>query len=335
MLNTISPSDVGVIIQGPIQSLGRVLTDLKFRQYDSTNDVKMMLRAINEIGATPMVVTWLDQNIEGFSAEERENIERIPFPKGTAWRSFRNDWNKNSKYRQYYSTLTGVLKLKERGCQYVIKVRTDNLVDLHKLVAFIATLNPTEVEKYFYTPLINLDKPHMFYDFYSFSSILNMERFCRVMIYEKERTNNIHFDVFYRWTKHQIGSQYSLSDIASIYPRYPVFTWPQLDLIRKGLAEVFRPLPKEIWSTLYWRGEQLGEQGLKDQYRFAETSAEEILNNFNSFNYKKSEKVNINYLSVPSFFVTSRVEVQLHKYSTRLSGAKHKLIQFTRKIRNR
>jgi hypothetical protein len=161
-----------------------------------------------------------------------------------------------------------------------------------------------------------------------------MEKFCNVILYEKEKTTNIHFDVFYRWTKHQLKSKYSLSDINLIYPKYPYFTQAQLRLIREGLKEVFRPLPKEIWTTLCWRGEKLGVKGLKDQYRFADTAAESILSNFDNMNYKKSDKVSINYLSIPSFFITSRLELNLNKILAKLSGVKLKSTQFFRKIRN-
>jgi hypothetical protein len=334
MDRSISPSEIGVVIQGPIQSAGRVLTDLTSREHDSTRDIKAMLRDIRDIGSSPVVVTWQEQNIEGFSIEEKENIKQITFPKGTFWNSLRNDWNRNSKYRQYYSTLAGLLELKNRGCKYVIKLRTDNLVDIQEFIAFILKLDPINAEKYFYSPLINLDKPHMFYDFYAFASISKMEEFCNVMLYQKERTSNIHFDVFYRWTKHEIGSKLSLADVGLIYPIYPFFNHAQLRLIREGLSCVFRPLPREIWTSLYWRGEQLGSQGLKDQYRFAEMPIESILSDFDDFMYHPSTKLNINYLSLPSFFVTSRLELYLYKYSAMLGSVKLKLVQFLRKIVN-
>jgi hypothetical protein len=335
MGESISPSDIGVVIQGPIQSVGRVLTDLKFRPYNSTADVKIMLQSIINLGSKPIVVTWQDQNIDEFSFNEKENIKKIPFPRVTIWKSLMNDWNKNSKYRQYYSTLIGTLELKNRGCKYVIKLRTDNLVDIHQLISFVLSLDPVDAKKYFYSPLINLDKPHMFFDFYSFSTTSKMEEFCNVMLYEKERTTNIHFDVFYRWTKHELKSKYSLSDINLIYPKYPFFTQAQLRLIREGLKEVFRPLPKEIWTSLYWRGEELGAKGLKDQYRFADTPAESILSNFDDMNYKKSDKSSVNYLSIPSFFITSRLEFHLNRTLAKLGGAKFSSTQFLRKIFNR
>jgi hypothetical protein len=330
----ISTSDIGVVIQGPIQSVGRILTDLKFRPYDSTSDVKTMLQTIINLGSKPIVVTWQDQNIDEFSFNEKEYIMKIPFPRVTIWKSLINDWNNNSKYRQYYSTLIGTLELKNRGCKYVIKLRTDNLVDIRQLISFVLSLDPLEAEKYFYSPLINLDKPHMFFDFYSFSTTSKMEKFCNVMLYEKERTTNVHFDVFYRWTKHELKSKYSLSDINLIYPKYPFFTQAQLRLIREGLKEVFRPLPKEIWTSLYWRGEQLGAKGLKDQYRFADTPAESILSNFDDVNYKKPDKASINYLSIPSFFITSRLELHLNRTLAKLIRAKITSTQFLRKISN-
>lgn len=335
MGNSISPSDIGVVIQGPIQSSGRVLTELTRRDYDSTNDVRIMLKEITEMGSIPVVVTWHDQNIEGFSEDDRKYIKKVVFPKATIFRALRNDWNRNSKYRQYYSTLEGVLELKKSNCKYILKLRTDNLVNVNELVSHILTLDPLAAQKYFYCPLINLDKPHMFYDFYSFSSISRMEKFCNVILHEKERTANVHFDVFYRWTKHELDIKSAWDDINLIYPKFPYFNEAQLRLIRKGLVEVFRPLPKSIWTSLYWRGEQLGSLGLKEPYRFSETPAAAIVSNFDTFPFKKSGRLNIDYLSISSYFLTSRIEIQLHKLSAKLVSARRKLLQFLRKILNR
>jgi hypothetical protein len=325
----ISPSDIGVVIQGPIQSVGRTLTDLKSRAYDCTADVKTMLEEIKSLGSLPLVVTWHDQNIGNFSFDERGYIKKIPFPGVAIWKSLKNDWNNNSKYRQYYSTLIGSLELRNSGCKYVVKIRTDNLVDISQLIRFILTLDPLKAEKYFYTPLINLDRPHMFYDFYFFASISKVEEFCNVILYEKERTTNIHYDVFYRWTKHELNSKFSFSDIKLIYPKYPFYTTAQLRLIRKGLEEVYRPLPQEIWKSLYWRGEQFDAQGLKEHYRFAETPAENILSDFDKVKANVSDKSSMDYLSIPSFFVTSRLEFYLNKVHDYI-GAKRNSNQFLR-----
>jgi hypothetical protein len=332
MGSPISPCDIGIVIQGPIQSAGRVLSDLTRREYDSTYDVKRMLEEIIEIGSIPVVVTWQDQNIDGFSDENRQFIKKVVFPKATLSRVLRNDWNKNSKYRQYYSTLQGVLELKKKNCKYIVKLRTDNLVNVQDLINHILTLNSSDVDNYFYCPLINLDKPHMFYDFYSFSSISRMEKFCNVILYEKEITANIHFDVFFRWTMHELNLKRSLSDIKLIYPKYPYFNAAQLSLIRKGLVEVYRPLPKSIWTSLYWRGEQLGSLGLKEPYRFSETPTSAIVSYFDTFPFKQSMGLNIDFLSISSYLLSSRIEIQLNKLSAKLGGAKRKLLQFLRKI---
>jgi hypothetical protein len=327
-------SEIGIVIQGPIQSFGRVLTDLAHRAYDCTDDVKKMIRESIEVGVTPIVSTWSDQKLESFSENEKNFIFQISFPQASLSNSLFNDWNKNSKYRQYYSTLIGLQKLKSSNCKYVLKVRTDNNVDIRSLIHFVTRLSESEAERFVYTPLINLDKPHMFYDFYTFSSVAKLEEFCNVMLYEKEITTNIHFDVFYRWTKHVMKSRFTLRDLLLIYPNYPRFTSSQLKLIRFGLSDVFRPLPKGIWTNLYWRGEQLQEQGLKAQYRFAEVPMREVLDEFDQFDYKMQNMFNVKILSIPSFFLNSRVEVNLCTLAARFKGAVRKLTQFLRKIIN-
>ena len=320
-------SEIGVVIQGPIQSVGRILTDLSHRTFDATQDVKKMICEAIEVGAHPIVSTWSGQSLELFSKDESDFISECVFPRAPVSRFLRNDWGTNSKYRQYYSTLVGVQELKKKKCKYVLKVRTDNYVDIKKLLHFISGLDESDAEKYVYTPLINLDKPHMFYDFYTFSSIIRLEEFCNVMLYEKEITTNIHFDVFYRWTKHVMNSKFSLQDVFLIYPNYPYFNPAQLELIRLGLSDAFRPLPKEVWTDLFWRGEQLGERGLKPQYRFADSTIDQIIEEFDSFGYKFRDGLNVKASSIPSFFLNSRIEVNLNTIVGKLKSGLRRLTQ--------
>jgi hypothetical protein len=328
----IPKSEIGVVIQGPIQSYGRILTDLSKRKFDCSADVKSMLQSVQEAGALPVVATWANQDLDLFTDAEKSCFVLSEFPRANVKMRLVNDWTKNSKYRQYFSTLAGVEYLKKMKCNYVIKIRSDNLVDLKNLIEFVSGLDKEEANKYFYCPLVNLDKPHMFYDFYSFSSLKKIEDFCNVMLFEKELTTNIHFDVFYRWTKHQMQLRRRLKDITLVYPSYPKFTQTQLNLVRLGLSEVFRPLPRITWTTLYWRGEQLGEQGVKPQYRFSNSSTSQILSDFDYFQYKRANGLNINWLSVPSFFVSSRVEIHLNKLKSKIGGLSRRLLKRSRKI---
>lgn len=328
-------SEIGVVIQGPIQSFGRTLTDLNPRAYDATGDIKSTFKEIENLGAGAVVITWSKQDISSFSELEKKKIVQIGFPKKNILRVLRNDWNGNSKYRQYYSTLRGLQELKKNGYKYILKLRTDNLVDVRSLFEFLENLDASVANSYMFTPLINLDKPHMFYDFYAFGSLVKMEEFCNVILYQKERTTNVHFDVFFRWSKYVTGSKFTLRDINLIYPKYPTYTKNQLEFMRNSLAMVFRPLPKNIWTSLYWRGEMQGDVALKDQYRFSEDTVSMILSDFDSTKYELRKKINMNYQSILSYFLTSRIEIHLFKFSAKLGGAKRKLLQLLRKIFNR
>jgi hypothetical protein len=270
----ISPSEVGVLIQGPIQSRGRTLTNLNHRVYDSTEDVKCSIRQAESLGWKISVVTWAGELLQGFNAEERNKVQQISFPLPGRSFSIRNDWSGNSKYRQYYSTLKGLQALQAQGCKYVIKVRSDNTLDLSSIAEYIYQLHEDELDGRFYSPLINLDKPHMFYDFYAFAQIDYFSNFCNIMLYEKELCANIHFDVFYKWVLHSKNGKVGLSDIFRVYPRFPKFSNSQLNLIRFGLAEVFRPLSEKTWKSVSWRGEFFGENGIKGTYFFSSTPTE-------------------------------------------------------------
>lgn len=335
MPEKISIHEIGLVIQGPIQSTGRVLTDLSQRKYDATNDVSRMLEVAEKMGLRSTVVTWQNQDTSKFASKHSNLIQKIEYPPASIFTAFKNDWNNNSKYRQYYSTLLGVSKLKHQGCNYVIKVRTDNYTELTYLIAYLQTLSVQEASKYFYVPLINIDKPHMFYDFYGFAATETFYDFCQAILYEKEITTNIHFDVFYRWTKRIAHQKRSTKDFRIFYPKYPFFTRDQLDFIRYGLDQAFRPLPVKVWTNLTWRGEKFGEKGIKDQYRFSETSPEKILKDFDAYPFKITRKLNINFPSTPSYFFTSRIEVHLVNLNSKLKGLVRRILNLLRKILNR
>ena len=331
MSSSIHPLEIGVVIQGPIQSRGRTLTNLVHKNYDATNDIRSMLNEAFQAGIKPIVVTWDNQDLAAFTSHERKFIKCIPYYTPSLTQKLRNNWNKNSKYRQYYSTLYGVDHLIGQGCVYVIKARTDNYIPLLNLIKFILNLTTNEARNYFYTPLINLDKPHMFYDFYSFSSAVKLRDLCKVILFQKEINSNIHFDVFFRWTKYSINEKVKLRDLLYVYPKYPRFTLDQLKIIRLGLEKVFRPLPKEIWSTLTWRGEQFGTNGMKNDYRFAEQNMVEILQEFDGFTYKVSRFFSVDVPAIFSFFISSRTEDIIRHVIKINKSLLRRLLEFFRK----
>jgi hypothetical protein len=58
------------------------------------------------------------------------------------------------------------------------------------------------------------------------------------------------------------------------------------------------------------------------------------LDEFDQFDYKIQNMFNVNIISIPSFFLNSRVEVNLSLLAARFKGAVRKLTQFLRKISN-
>ncbi len=304
-------SEIGVVIQGPIKSIGRTLTNLNKIDFDATSNIKLMLKESLLIGATPIVVTWENENIEKFTPEEKKFIRVLTFPKVSLRKSVRNDWNHNNKYRQYFSTYAGLQFLSQEDVKYVIKVRSDNLINIKEIANFACSLDRNIAEAFIFTPVINLGRPHMYYDFYAFGSVKKIQGICETMLFEKEITANVHYDVFYKQTKKALNSKFRLGDLTLIYPIYPFYTKRQLSLIRTGLKNVFRPLPKEIWLSVTWRGERFGSAALKETYRFSDSSEIDILGDFDVHNFRIRKYINIDIACIPSFFITSKFETRI------------------------
>lgn len=304
-------NNIGIVIQGPIRSNGRRLSDLEALEYDCTRDIQEMLRLSISSKITPIVITWKNENLSGFSKVERAYIKTIAFPKRNILSRLRNDWEGNSKYRQFYSTLEGIKYLKKKKCKYILKVRTDTLVPLDILAPYLEKLSKSIDSTNIYTPMIDLEKPNLFSDFYFFASSNLLQDFCELILYTKEICANIHYDVFYRFLKFTLSSKVNLKDISIIYPKNRKYTLKQIKFIRNGISNVYKPLPKKIWTNTTWRGSKIGDHGTKKTYRFAEFSTHKILEEFDKYNYTIVSSPNIEIENLTSFFFSSKFEKQI------------------------
>jgi hypothetical protein len=311
-------SDIGLVIQGPIMSNGRSLFDLDPRDYNCAKDIKEMLKHAISLKITPIVITWEGQDLSQFSQSERKYIKAVSFPKKNIVSRLRNDWEDNSKYRQFYSTLEGIKYLKKMKCKFILKVRTDTLVPLDLLVPYLETLLIDIDSKTIFTPMIDLEKPNLFSDFYFFASTTCLQNFCELILYTKEICANIHYDVFYRLLMFMQKSKIGLKDVFIIYPKNRKYTSKQIKFIRLGLCEYFKPLPEMIWTNTNWRGSKIGKSGTKKTYRFSEFSTHEILQEFDSYNYRIVKSPNIEIENLISYVFSSKFERNIRKVKAKL-----------------
>jgi len=76
---------------------------------------------------------------------------------------------KNIKYKQFYSTAISSEILRAKGFESILKIRTDQKIDIEHLLDSVERIDLSTKKGRIFTPLMNSDKPNMFYDFYYYS----------------------------------------------------------------------------------------------------------------------------------------------------------------------
>lgn len=317
----ISTTNLGVIIQGPIYSRGRTMKDLNPRNYDASKNINQIFERIKSTGATPILVTWKNEETANLSPNVVQSMIKIQMPKTSLIFRIRNNISKNNKYKQFYSVLAGVEELSSCNMQYVLKIRTDQDFPVEDIITYITELEESSIQERIFTPLLNLDKPNMFYDFYYFSSTATMRKFHQNMMNSKEICSNVHYDTFYRWGMRK--SNVGLRNIFQIYPKYPKFTKSQLQLMYEIWKDSFHVLPRKCWRQLVWRGEAFDETSIKPKFVFSEDllpiRTKEILE------MPSVSRLRIELTPIISLFVTSSLEDRIRRIRLLNNRVRNKL----------
>lgn len=327
----ISVEKIGVIIQGPINSRGRTMKDLNPRNFDASENINQLFQRISKMGAQPILVTWDQEDTSKLNSKVQEDTLKIQMPQTTTVFRLRNNITRNNKYKQFYSVLAGVEELSDRDFDYILKIRTDQNLPVEALIKHISNLDENTIGERIFTPLFNLDKPNMFYDFYYFSTTTIMKNFHELMMYSKEICTNVHYDTFYRWGLRK--SKISLRHIFNIYPKYPVFTQKQIIQMHDIWEDSFSVLPSQAWRDLIWRGEPFDETSVKPTFIFFEDNLnlkiKEILK------MKPSPQIRLEFTPIVSFFLSSRIEDLIRKLRLFLSRIRNKFKTFVLSKDNR
>jgi hypothetical protein len=325
----ISISDVGVVIQGPILSRGRTMDDLQPRDYDASVNVNKLFAKASEAGAGVVVVTWEGEDVSNLDPVALNNTLIVEMPKQKWGFRARNNFVGNNKYKQFYSTLKGAESLSQRGYKYVLKIRTDQEFPLEVFFQHVSRMSDFEVETRIFTPLLNLDKPNMFYDFYYFSRTTTMLEFNQTLLSTKELCSNVHFDVFYRWiTRHE---KIRIRDLPLIYPRQPHYTIKQINFIISGWSKDFGVLPKDCWRGISWRGEPFLVSAVKQSFVFTESFSDEIKSQIAE--RKNSDRSRIDFTAIMSFWISSKLEDKLRVLRINLVRLVNKVKHLVRRRR--
>jgi hypothetical protein len=313
---------IGVVVQGPLLSVGRTLRDVSPKIFNCAAEIENTYKHATDLGFKFVLVTWEDE----YPSECQPNIPadsilKIYFPsKRLLFRLF-NNWKNNNKYKQYYSTLAGLNLLKELGCTYVVKVRTDSHLDLVKFADFYSKMQKNDLLDKIFVPAMNLEKPDLFMDYYFGSRAETLRIFLKTVLDCKELYSNVHFDTFYKYTKSRLDlSYFKLRQNLYKTEKKRLGICGQ-NIIKQAWTECFTPGPFTLYESYRWRGETFGAVKTEELLFWEDVEKKdpgstslELLNALDiSFARMPKKAFRIILTSIPTFFVSSIVEENIVK----------------------
>lgn len=171
---------IGLVIQGPLISKGRSgktghigfrdVTNRDVVDYDCVDSITNISEQVPE-NIFAIVSTWSNQSkVSRDKIASLFGIDRVlslDEPKSGPDRG--EIIAGNNAYRQFWGTLQAIKAIESR-CEYVIKIRTDQSLDLGKLLQEFQCMIDSEPESLF-SPIFNSRKPAHLEDFYFGGSI--------------------------------------------------------------------------------------------------------------------------------------------------------------------
>ncbi|OOE32071.1 hypothetical protein BZG05_15750 [Salinivibrio kushneri] len=260
----------GLIIQGPLISRGRTgktarisFHDIKESDvvnYNCVSDIIATFDRHREVFGHMVCVTWDTEapDVIKMLSENLQEGELVLISDKTAPIEKKGSIiSGNNKNRQFFSVKEGIKVLKEKGCDAVIKGRTDQLLEYEALKVKLEQ-GLEEGESKLYIPWFNVTSEksvNAIPDFYIGGSLVDMEHFCNEMLNEEPMFESVHYDIFYKWCL-------SRSKFKPLLIRYFsrvgvkgnwLFTFL---FVERKLKREFSAFPTFVLTDLKWRGER-------------------------------------------------------------------------------
>jgi hypothetical protein len=249
---------IGLVLQGPTLSKGRHggtmgTTSMSEVVFDCKPLIEKYSRECERLGVDLVLSTWVGQNVEGLSCPVLQTNIANALPshaKGTT---------EPSKYYQAFSTLIGVDFLVDRGASIVIKLRADLDVDLDNLVGQVLD-HAGELDRTMLVSFLDPKKPWSLQDFYFAASAEVISHMLEQYVARPEFVRHVHQDYFWQFAREVVRR-----DIPRL-SEFPKFgkPWTQAQAqVCLDNYRCFRPLTRELWTSMCWRGERIGRHGVE------------------------------------------------------------------------
>lgn len=257
------PLRIGLVIQGPMLSSGKTrhmaleaVTADDVVTLECTDNVTRLIREASSVVEEAVCVTWDTEDTRELRRQVGEeqvvqirDTTRPLDPKSPLIPG-------NNKYRQFLSTLAGVEVVAARDCTAVIKVRTDQWVDVAVLSGYLRALHRAGLlEGRLVVPRFRTKRPAAIQDDFYFGGLaVTMRAACERYLHGPEFYEDVHQDLFYKWAWTLSGEQ-SGAPRRAYFPKGEPSLPSQLKLARRMWHRLFTPFPRAAAVSLVWRGQ--------------------------------------------------------------------------------
>lgn len=328
---------IGLIIQGPIISGGltgkthgsgrtRVNSNrlVNFNCQDTIND---NLAVATKLFDSVVVATWENEKVKLNDNSVKVLFLKDPTPQPPVSRrpvpGF-PDFNKLNNARQFFSVWSGANYLENLGIEYVIKIRTDQLIDIKMLFQefefFIS-----KIKKPYFVPFLYNNNRWMIPDFFIGGSMDNILQISVDMTnLEKQFHSNVHRDLFFKAYLNQ-GTNLNSLLIPNAFIDEDKESIILEQFVKHAFNRIWHPGSKELYSSIVWRGEPIN-RNFSDKIfagkMFFDYNTKLVLNTKPSINWNQYLKYTTGSKSIVMFlvrFLTWRCQRMIRNIRSRIS----------------
>lgn len=274
-----------LVIQGPLRSAHRQDGRWGYlaEEYDCVENVLNLARRASRRYGSIVLSTWSDPgnmadverfarlNTLGVSLVLSEDPLASPQCSG---RRVRSKGFSDNRERQFVSTMAGLLHAGGDPRRLAVKVRTDQFVDVDELLDDVCRIGATRRHQaigqfdFIYLPSLFAGGFYGADDAYFAGSVGDLIRYCSVQLRPYPAghvASDIHSAMILRWmqavwTRRHLWPRELLHPIpakASGASSRPIMDPKHLEILADFLTTAVRPLSRNLYSGLIWRGEPI------------------------------------------------------------------------------
>ena len=280
-----APGKIGLIIQGPLLSVGKdgqrahipkvVLGEDGFVTYDCRDNIARIVSEFGHLFDKIVVSTW---ESEVRPDDHWDGVELLALPDPGEVRRTKFTSRSRNKYRQFFGILGGLKRLDEAYIGYAVRIRTDQYLDLEKLVNSLKMHGMQDDPKRIWVPFT---RPADFFvhDIYLAGHTGSLIGFCEAMLSfdQFEFIWCVHREMVLKYAYLQYRAQIGVPDWA-YFPHWPPSgaAAETKRIFSHLFRTVFTPLDRDIFTSVQWRGTLLSNKHVVAQYIDSEKASNSL-----------------------------------------------------------